>query len=71
MVNTSLNPSEILITTDDGYKYYFGSVSTSEYIKYLEVAIDRSSTMEDTKCNPVIIGWHLREIDAPNGRKVI
>jgi hypothetical protein len=53
--------SEIIITTDDGYKYYFGG--TIQFLEYSVVLFHNSPTVP-----PEINGWHLTKIEAPNGR---
>lgn len=63
----TINNSKIVIITDDGYKYSFGGT-----IQFLEVSFPMNS--DGTKCdgtNYVINAWHLNEIVAPNGRRVI
>jgi YD repeat-containing protein len=64
----SVEYSKIVITTDDGYKYYFGGD-----IKYLEVSYGIGANERQTtvvKKKPTIVAWHLSQIIAPNGRKV-
>jgi hypothetical protein len=53
--------SEIIITTDDGYKYYFGG--TNQFLEYSVVLYENSPTT-----SPEINAWHLTKIEAPNGR---
>lgn len=55
--------SKIVITTDDGYKYFFGG-----NIKYLEVSY--SLNYDNQVYNPVIESWYITKIIAPNGRTV-
>ena len=58
--------SEILITTDDGYKYYFGG--GLDFLEYTMNMVDFNDMDESSA--PVITTWLLRQIEAPNGRKV-
>jgi YD repeat-containing protein len=60
------NPSEIIITSGDGYIYKFGGSPT--YLEYLtgDITSDEASKFY----NPTIVSWYLREIIAPSGRKV-
>lgn len=65
----NLPVSTIVITTDDGYKYTFGGT-----LQYLEVTFGMVASNDDTQTInaglPVIDAWHLKEIQAPNGRTV-
>lgn len=62
-----INESEIIITNDQGYKYYFGGT-----IQHLEISYPFDNvTTPDSDYGPTIIGWHLTRIEAPNGRKAI
>jgi len=64
--NTTIYNSEIVITSDHGYKYYFG-----DSIQYLEISYPfDDSTTPNTTSGPTIVGWHLTKIEAPNGRTV-
>ena len=58
--------SEIVITTGDGYKYYFGSLSDKNEFN------ERSTTpVKETEGElETIISWKLRRIEAPNGHTV-
>jgi len=65
-------PSEILIVTDNGYKYYFGGD-----IQFLEVSFPLGTSYlgDDGTYNGFTRGtinaWHLNRIVAPNGREVV
>jgi len=63
LAENDVNDSEIIITTDDGYKYYFGGD-----ISYLGVRY--SLNTDDEVCDPVIVSWYVTKIVAPNGREV-
>ncbi len=56
--------SEIVITTDDGYKFYFGGDISKLEVNY-------SLTNNKEVYDPVIIAWHITKIVAPNGREII
>lgn len=58
---TTVNNSAIIITTDDGFKYHFGGTK-----QYLEISYPLIEN--DNVGLPVIVGWHLSKIEAPNGR---
>lgn len=60
----TVNDSEIIITTDNGYVYYFGGS-----MQYLEVSYPLPENGPGGY--PVINAWHLRKIEAPNGRTVV
>jgi hypothetical protein len=62
---TEVNPSTIVVTTDDGYTYTFGGS-----IQYLEVSFPIDANDRVGNGYPVIEAWHLSEIKAPNGRTV-
>lgn len=63
---TLLNSSEIIITNDQGYKYYFGGI-----LKYLEVSYHLLDLeFLNDAAEPIIIGWYITKIVAPNGRQV-
>lgn len=62
-----INDSEIVIITDDGYRYYFGGS-----IEYLEISFPTQQNGEISgNVYPVINAWHLSKIVAPNGREVL
>jgi hypothetical protein len=61
---SNVNSSEIVITTDDGYKYYFGG--TIQYLEYSYSLINGGAAAP-----PEINAWHLSKIEAPNGRTAI
>lgn len=63
---TEINSSTIIITNDQGYKYYFGG-----NIQYLEISYPFSGIYTpDQAGRSIINGWHLTKILAPNGRSV-
>jgi len=57
----NINDSEIVITADNGYKYYFGG-----NVKYLEYSVVLATNSPIR--SPEINAWHLTKIEAPNGR---
>ncbi|MCI5682026.1 MAG: hypothetical protein SOY26_01435 [Paludibacteraceae bacterium] len=60
-------PSTIVITTLDGYRYTFGgSDEALEYMQSIPTQINGNYTTE-----PDIVGWMLVSIEAPNGRKML
>lgn len=64
----NLPASTISVTTDDGYKYTFGGA-----LQYLEVTYGMAENNDVGSAAagfPVIDAWHLKEIQAPNGRTV-
>lgn len=64
----NLPVSTISVTTDDGYKYTFGGA-----LQYLEVTYGMAENNDVGSAAagfPVIDAWHLKEIQAPNGRTV-
>lgn len=58
--------SEIVITKGDGYVYKFGG--DSKYLEYLTG--DITSDIESKFYNATIVSWYLKEVIAPNGRKI-
>ena len=64
------NNSTIIIKTGDGCKYTFGgSIEKLEYS--MEININDPLDSPAVPHNPTIVSWHLKEIESPNGRKVI
>ena len=53
-----VSPSCFILTTLDGYKYYFGSTTSTAPLEY-------GGTLSDGPTQP-IIAWHLHKIVAPN-----
>lgn len=60
----SVMPSTITITTDDGYRYFFGGDKQMQEISYPYNAAFVAQP-------PVISGWYLTKIEAPNGRTAL
>ena len=56
-----VNNSEIVITADNGYKYYFGGAN--QFLEYSVTLAENSPVAA-----PEINAWHLSKIEAPNGR---
>ena len=63
---TEIVSSQIVITTDDGYKYYFGG-----NLQYLEISYSLDKSTQDVIGDPIINAWHLSKIVAPDGRVTI
>ncbi len=74
----SLDASYIVITTDDGYEYLFGTKEAhpNSYSPYLEYSIKGNYSLASGlfMCSPLsespIVSWYLAEVKAPNGRKI-
>jgi hypothetical protein len=60
----STQPSTITITTDDGYRYFFGG---DEQVLEISYPYNAGFTAQP----PVISGWYLTKIEAPNGRTAL
>lgn len=58
--------SQFIITTGDGYKYYFGDINSNDAV-YTERA---GSSGKDGKDHMTILAWKLMKIVAPSGRTV-
>lgn len=60
-------PSQIILTTLDGFQYVFGGS-----LEALEFSYDFHNRTENTifRPSPVITAWHLTKIISPNGREI-
>lgn len=82
MQNINNNPlstdfSQIIITTDDGYRYTFGgSYHSLEYsaLSWRDFSSGVGSATETIDANRLhckeIVAWHLTSVQAPNGRNL-
>ena len=61
--SNNLQSSCFVLTTLDGYKYYFGSSTPNPYVEY-GGSLGVGNSM-------AITTWHLQRIEAPNGSKLI